>query len=308
MYQRTPMRSIPVSILRCARATLPAAAAASSTSWSRAIDGTVIGEVVVEEERDLARPGAAHHEDRLRDPEPAQRDALLDEGHGEGVRLRREAAGDGLEAVAVGVRLEDRHDLRAARRGRGSRRGSRAGASGSPSRRWGGAAPRAGRAARSRPWRRLAGTCGAGRGRPRSSGELRTALAGQRAGVAAALPGAVERVAVDLRLDVVDAALVLDLQLEDVALELLVGDRAARGRPARTRPSAAAVGDLDGEHEVISPFGVLATMSQVPTAFGASAASASGAAASEDGGESEEDGAGGETLHRFRAPLHEAAS
>ena len=65
---------------------------------------------VLEEERDLARPGPAGHQDRLLDPEAPQHDAFLDERDTEGVRLRGEAACDGLEPVAVGVRLEHGHD------------------------------------------------------------------------------------------------------------------------------------------------------------------------------------------------------
>ena len=44
-------------------------------------------------------------------PRRPQRDALLDERHAEGVGLRREAARHRLEPVAVGVGLEDGHDL-----------------------------------------------------------------------------------------------------------------------------------------------------------------------------------------------------
>ncbi len=65
---------------------------------------------VLEEERDLARPGPAGHQDRLLDPEAPQHDAFLDERHPDGVRLWGEAARDGLEAVAVGVGLEHGHD------------------------------------------------------------------------------------------------------------------------------------------------------------------------------------------------------
>ena len=72
------------------------------------------GEPVLEEQRDLPGPDPAHHQDRVLDAERPQRDALLHERHAEGVGLRREAAGHRLEAVAVGVGLEDGHDLRSA--------------------------------------------------------------------------------------------------------------------------------------------------------------------------------------------------
>jgi hypothetical protein len=65
---------------------------------------------VLQEQGDLARPDAAHHEDRVLESEAAQRDPLLDEGHPKTVRLRGEAPGHRLEAVSVGVRLQDHHD------------------------------------------------------------------------------------------------------------------------------------------------------------------------------------------------------
>jgi hypothetical protein len=79
------------------------------------------GEAVLEEEGDLPGPDPAHHEDRVLDPEAAKGDALLDERDPERVGLRGEAAGDRLEAVAVGVGLEDRHHP--GRRGAGLHRG-----------------------------------------------------------------------------------------------------------------------------------------------------------------------------------------
>jgi hypothetical protein len=69
---------------------------------------------VLEEERDLARPDPAHHQDRVLDAERPQHDALFDERHAEGVGLGREAAGYRLEPVAVGIGLEDGHHLRRA--------------------------------------------------------------------------------------------------------------------------------------------------------------------------------------------------
>ena len=89
---------------------LPAAAAASSTSRSRASEGTVsvsrcsrksgIWRVQVPP---VTRIGFSM-------PEAPQHDAFFDESDAEGVRLRGEAACDGLEPVAVGVRLEHGHD------------------------------------------------------------------------------------------------------------------------------------------------------------------------------------------------------
>ncbi len=104
------MRSMPVSIFRCTFAAGPVGGRRLLDVAQAGDRGDGEGEAVLEEERDLAGPDAAHHEDGVLDPEAPEGDALLDEGDPEGVGLRGEAAGDGLEAVAVRVRLEDRHD------------------------------------------------------------------------------------------------------------------------------------------------------------------------------------------------------
>jgi hypothetical protein len=148
-------------------------------------------EAVVEEERDLAGPGPAHDEDGVLDPQLPERDPLLDEGDPEGVGLRSEATRDRLEPVAVGVGLEDRHD---------------------PGR-CDGVAFTAARFVRSRPGSRP--RTSAGRASSGSSGASGPKRYGRRFALSvpgtAALPGALERVAVDLHFAVVYRALVLHL-------------------------------------------------------------------------------------------------
>ena len=87
-----------------------AAAAASSTSRSRAREGTV-------RVRSCSRKSGIWRVQVPPNtrigfwmPRRRRRDALLDEGDAEGVGLRRERRRHRLQAVSVGVGLEDRHD------------------------------------------------------------------------------------------------------------------------------------------------------------------------------------------------------
>ena len=74
------------------------------------------GEPSVYEGAKLISPDPAHDEDRLRDARPAQLEALLDDRDREDRRaLLREAPRHVPGAMAVGVRLDDRHQRAALR-------------------------------------------------------------------------------------------------------------------------------------------------------------------------------------------------
>src|SRR5262249_44609480 len=100
------MRSIPVSILRCTRATTPRSRAASSICRSLSI-----GEAVTQKDGDLVPKDPTHDEDRRCYARAAKRDRLLEEGDAERRRAEpNQVARDVDETMAIRVGLEDRHD------------------------------------------------------------------------------------------------------------------------------------------------------------------------------------------------------